>query len=93
VDYVAGLGGGTVRLLLGTFRFGNAVQMRSGVRVVGSGLDKDASEFRVGDGIVLRGPYTSPSTLHSLNGNYLRTSTTAPFSAPAIASKNSRTFA
>ncbi|MBL8218931.1 MAG: right-handed parallel beta-helix repeat-containing protein [Bryobacterales bacterium] len=39
VDYVAGLGGGTVKLLPGTFRFRNAVQLRSGVRVAGSGLD------------------------------------------------------
>ncbi|MBL8174518.1 MAG: right-handed parallel beta-helix repeat-containing protein [Bryobacterales bacterium] len=39
VDYVAGLGGGTVRLLPGVFRFRNAVQLRSGVRVAGSGLD------------------------------------------------------
>ncbi|MFN7932429.1 MAG: right-handed parallel beta-helix repeat-containing protein [Bryobacteraceae bacterium] len=39
VDYVAGLGGGTVHLLPGTYRFRNAVQMRSGVRVLGSGLD------------------------------------------------------
>lgn len=37
VDYVAGLGGGTVKLLPGTYRFRNAVQMRSGVRVLGSG--------------------------------------------------------
>jgi len=39
VDYVAGLGGGTVKLLPGAFRFRNAVQLRSGVRVAGSGLD------------------------------------------------------
>ena len=39
VDYVAGLGGGTVRVLPGTYRFRNAVQLRSGVRVLGSGLD------------------------------------------------------
>ncbi len=39
VDYVAGLGGGTVRLLPGVFRFRNAVQLRSGVRVAGSGVD------------------------------------------------------
>lgn len=37
VDYVAGLGGGTVRLLPGTYLFRNAVQLRSGVRVAGSG--------------------------------------------------------
>jgi hypothetical protein len=39
VDYVAGLGGGTVHILPGTYRFRNAVQLRSGVRVTGSGLD------------------------------------------------------
>ncbi len=39
VDYVAGLGGGTVRLTPGVFRFRNAVQLRSGVRVAGSGVD------------------------------------------------------
>ena len=39
VDYVTGLGGGTVHILPGTYRFRNAVQLRSGVRIVGSGLD------------------------------------------------------
>ena len=39
VDYVAGLGGGTVRILPGTYRFRNAVRLRSGVRITGSGLD------------------------------------------------------
>ena len=39
VDYVAGLGGGTVQILPGTYRFRNAVRLRSGVRIVGSGLD------------------------------------------------------
>jgi hypothetical protein len=39
VDYVAGLGGGTVQILPGTYRFRNAVQLRSGVRIAGSGLD------------------------------------------------------
>jgi hypothetical protein len=39
VDYVAGLGGGTVQILPGTYRFRNAVRLRSGVRVSGSGLD------------------------------------------------------
>ncbi len=39
VDYVAGLGGGTVRVLPGQFRFRNAVNLRSGVRVLGSGED------------------------------------------------------
>ena len=39
VDYVAGLGGGTVQILPGTYRFRNAVKLRSGVRIVGSGLD------------------------------------------------------
>ena len=39
VDYVAGLGGGTVQILPGTYRFRNAVQLRSGVRIEGSGLD------------------------------------------------------
>lgn len=39
VDYVAGLGGGTVQILPGTYRFRNAVNLRSGVRVAGSGDD------------------------------------------------------
>jgi hypothetical protein len=39
VDYVAGLGGGTVQILPGTYRFRNAVNLRSGVRIKGSGLD------------------------------------------------------
>jgi hypothetical protein len=37
VDYVAALGGGTVKLLAGTFRLRNAVYLRSKVRIVGSG--------------------------------------------------------
>jgi hypothetical protein len=39
VDYVAGLGGGTVQILPGTYRFRNAVRLRSGVRIAGSGVD------------------------------------------------------
>lgn len=39
VDYVASLGGGTVQILPGVYRFRNAVQLRSGVRIVGSGSD------------------------------------------------------
>jgi hypothetical protein len=39
VDYVARLGGGTVKLMPGTYRLRNAVYLRSGIRVVGSGLD------------------------------------------------------
>src|SRR4051795_9192444 len=39
VDYVAGLGGGTVQILPGKYRFRNAVQLRSGVRILGSGED------------------------------------------------------
>lgn len=39
VDYVAGLGGGSVHILPGAYRFRNAVQLRSGVRVVGSGSE------------------------------------------------------
>ncbi len=39
VDYVAGLGGGTVKLLPGTYVFRNAVDLRSNVRLVGSGKD------------------------------------------------------
>jgi hypothetical protein len=37
VDYVAALGGGTVRILPGTYRLRNAVYLRSGIRVAGSG--------------------------------------------------------
>jgi len=37
VDYVAGLGGGTVRVLPGAYRLRNAVYLRSKVRILGSG--------------------------------------------------------
>ena len=37
VDYVARLGGGTVHILPGTYRLDNAVYLRSGVRLLGSG--------------------------------------------------------
>ena len=39
VEYVAAFGGGTVEVLPGTYRMGNAVHLRSGVRLVGSGED------------------------------------------------------
>ncbi len=39
VDYVAASGGGTVRILPGTYRLRNAVKLRSGVRLLGSGSD------------------------------------------------------
>ena len=39
VDYVAGMGGGTVQILPGNYRFRNAVQLRSSVRIAGSGAD------------------------------------------------------
>jgi len=39
VDHVARLGGGTVRLLPGTYRLRNAVYLQSGVRLIGSGTD------------------------------------------------------
>jgi hypothetical protein len=39
VDYVAALGGGTVRVLPGCYRLRNAVYLRSKVRIVGSGPD------------------------------------------------------
>ncbi|HJT79172.1 MAG TPA: right-handed parallel beta-helix repeat-containing protein, partial [Gemmataceae bacterium] len=39
VDYVARLGGGTVRILPGTYRLRNAVYLRSHVRLLGSGAD------------------------------------------------------
>jgi hypothetical protein len=39
VDYVARLGGGTVRILPGTCRMRNAVYLRSHVWIVGTGLD------------------------------------------------------
>ncbi len=39
VDYVAGMGGGTVRVLPGVYRLRNAVHLRSGVRLLGSGAD------------------------------------------------------
>ena len=37
VDYVAGLGGGTVRVLPGTYRLRNSVFLRTGIRLIGSG--------------------------------------------------------
>ncbi len=39
VDYVARLGGGTVRVLPGTYRMRNAVFLQSKVRLLGSGTD------------------------------------------------------
>src|SRR5687768_8382806 len=39
VDYVARLGGGTVKILPGTYRLRNSVFLASKVRLVGSGLD------------------------------------------------------
>ena len=39
VDYVAGLGGGAVKILPGEYRLRNAVYLRSNVRIVGSGDD------------------------------------------------------
>jgi hypothetical protein len=39
VDYVARLGGGTVRILPGTYRLRNAVYLQSHVRLLGSGAD------------------------------------------------------
>lgn len=39
IDYMAARGGGTVQILPGTYRFRNAVALRSGIRVVGSGPD------------------------------------------------------
>ena len=39
VDYVAGKGGGTVRILPGIYRLRNAVYLQSGIRLIGSGAD------------------------------------------------------
>jgi len=39
VDYVARLGGGTVRVLPGTYKLRNAVYLSSNVRILGSGAD------------------------------------------------------
>ncbi len=39
VDYVTRFGGGTVRILPGTYRLRNAVYLQSRVRILGSGLD------------------------------------------------------
>jgi len=39
VDYVARLGGGTVKVLPGTYKLRNAVTLNSNVRILGSGLD------------------------------------------------------
>ncbi|MEZ6061729.1 MAG: right-handed parallel beta-helix repeat-containing protein [Planctomycetaceae bacterium] len=80
VDYVARFGGGTVRILPGTYTLRSAVVLPSKIRLIGSGADsvltkiasdtveladdsdwydqeitlRDAKDFRVGDGIVLR---------------------------------------
>jgi hypothetical protein len=37
VDYVASRGGGTVRVLPGTYRMGNSLYLRHGIRIVGAG--------------------------------------------------------
>jgi hypothetical protein len=81
VEYVTRLGGGTVRILPGTYEMGNSLFLRDGLRIVGSGEEtvlrkcasaatklvddtdwydtrvtvEDASIFRVGGGILLRG--------------------------------------
>lgn len=39
VDYLAGQGGGTLRVLPGTYHLRNAVSLRTGVRILGSGAD------------------------------------------------------
>ena len=39
VDYIAGLGGGTVKILPGVYRLRNSINLRSKVRIVGSGKD------------------------------------------------------
>jgi hypothetical protein len=39
VDYVARLGGGTVRILPGTYTLSNAVHLQTGIRLLGSGDD------------------------------------------------------
>lgn len=48
VDYVAGLGGGTVQILPGEYHLRGSVRLRSGVRLLGSGSDsiltKNASQ-------------------------------------------------
>ena len=95
VDYVARFGGGTVRILPGTYHLDNAVYLRSGVRILGSGAESillktpsittklaedsdwydqeitlaDASGFRVGDGVCLRGEHVLKRTLIARSGN------------------------
>jgi len=39
VDYVTAMGGGTVRILPGTYEMGNSVFLRSNLRLIGSGED------------------------------------------------------
>jgi hypothetical protein len=39
VDYIAAEGGGTLHILPGTYRLRNAVSLRTGVRILGSGPD------------------------------------------------------
>ena len=51
VDYVARRGGGTVRVLPGTYRLRNSIFMQSHVRLVGSGTDSVL--FQALDQIVL----------------------------------------
>jgi hypothetical protein len=81
VDYVARLGGGTVKLLPGTYTLRNSVYLPSRIRILGSGPESvitkipsrtvtlaedsdwydqevtlaNGGDFRVGDGVVLRG--------------------------------------
>jgi len=102
LGHVARLGGGTVRLLPGTYTLRNAVFLPSRVRLLGSGADsiitkipsrtvnlsddsdwydreitlKDASGFKVGDGVVFRsknvdngGPLVIKRTLVARAGN------------------------
>lgn len=39
IDYVSGLGGGTINVMPGTYRLRNAIHLRSGVRLIGAGKE------------------------------------------------------
>jgi hypothetical protein len=62
LDYVARLGGGTVKVLPGTYTFRNAVWMPSRVRLLGSGMDS----------VITRLPSTRTDSLWILTGTIRR---------------------
>ena len=70
VDYIAGLGGGTVRVLPGVYLMQDSLHLRSGVRVVGSGPDTVlAKADAVASSLYLDGDYGEEAlTLEDASG-------------------------